>query len=77
MGVGFALTNDAVQDIRDTAKFTVYGVENVTIGNLTETRVTETSSGWVGNIPEDYWLGYWIDTALLIIIGGIPWQVSV
>ena len=34
-----------------------------------------TAVDWIGEVkPEDY--GLWLDYALLLIFGGIPWQVS-
>ena len=30
---------------------------------------------WLGEWPEDYWIGNYVDSALLLIFGGIPWQV--
>ena len=34
--------------------------------------------GWVGtnNLKADEWLGNWLDSALLLVFGGIPWQVK-
>ena len=33
------------------------------------------STGWVGNIASNKW-GVWVDVYLLLIFGGIPWQVG-
>lgn len=30
---------------------------------------------WLGSLKPDPWIGNWIDSALLLIGGGIPWQV--
>ena len=63
LGVGFAFTNDAVKDIRDTAT----GDQN---------------TGWIGKVyytengpNQEYYIGNYIDAFLLLIFGGIPWQV--
>ena len=41
------------------------------VGSLS---VNETN--WVGNVPEnEYEWGEWVDYAVLLIFGGIPWQV--
>ena len=37
--------------------------------------ISETSSEWVGTV-KGYETGKWIDYAMLLICGGIPWQVS-
>ncbi|KAK2180844.1 hypothetical protein NP493_423g02008 [Ridgeia piscesae] len=43
------------------------------------TSIAETSRDanvtWLGVWPEDYWIGNYVDSALLLIFGGIPWQV--
>ncbi|XP_022780106.1 high-affinity choline transporter 1-like [Stylophora pistillata] len=38
------------------------------------TSITEDSSKWVGEIPTDQ-IGVWLDYAMLLICGGLPWQV--
>ena len=40
--------------------------------------LSETSSEWLGgkNLPPDHNIGLFIDSGLLLIFGGIPWQVS-
>ncbi len=61
MGVGFAFTHDAVSDIRDTA-------------------TTDPETGWIGHVyygeGQEAWIGNYIDSFLLLIFGGIPWQVG-
>ena len=37
--------------------------------------IAETSSKWLGSPIRGAWLGYYIDSALLLLLGGIPWQV--
>ncbi|KAI0213393.1 High-affinity choline transporter 1 [Lamellibrachia satsuma] len=43
------------------------------------TSIVETSRNsndtWLGAWPQDYWIGNYVDSALLLIFGGIPWQV--
>lgn len=43
------------------------------------TSIVETSRDanvtWLGVWPENYWIGNYVDSALLLIFGGIPWQV--
>ena len=63
LGVGFALNHDAVSDIGDTA--------------------TTDLDGWIGNVyhtengpDQEYWIGNYIDSFLLLIFGGIPWQAT-
>ena len=71
MGVGFALNHDAVSPIGDTAHdHTVWA----TYPN--GTNYSYTQEGWLGHVPTDEYLGYWIDSGLLIMLGGIPWQVG-
>jgi len=41
--------------------------------NKAVTKVSDTSSSWLGQWPDNY--GQWIDFALLLVFGGIPWQV--
>lgn len=39
--------------------------------------ITETASGgWFGHLEAGPALGNYIDTALMLIFGGIPWQVK-
>ncbi len=63
LGVAFSITNGLVDNISDTA-------------------TTDKRTGWIGKVyyEEDgpdqaYWIGYYIDSFLLITLGGIPWQV--
>ena len=53
------------------------------VTSITETahQITNSSGhvvmdGWLGTFPTDYWAGNWSDAGLLLIFGGIPWQVS-
>lgn len=39
-------------------------------------RAEVTSTKWIGTLTPDY-VGSWIDYALLLVFGGIPWQVHV
>jgi len=34
------------------------------------------NSSWLGEAPTGYWIGNYVDSALLLILGGIPWQVN-
>lgn len=36
---------------------------------------TNTTSGWLGTFPTGVSIANYIDTGLMLIFGGIPWQV--
>lgn len=44
------------------------------VTNIAETAHQEEGS-WLGSLNPDAWIGNYIDTGLLLIFGGIPWQV--
>ena len=39
------------------------------------TNISETKEKWIGTL-KPWELGNWFDSALLLIFGGIPWQVG-
>ena len=44
------------------------------------TSIAVTANGnntWLGEAPSGYWIGDYIDSGLLMMIGGIPWQVNI
>ncbi|XP_031559865.1 high-affinity choline transporter 1-like, partial [Actinia tenebrosa] len=41
--------------------------------NKAVTKISTTAPIWMGEWPVNY--GYWIDHAMLLVFGGIPWQV--
>lgn len=44
------------------------------MGNSAVTNIFETKKDWIGTLkPVDY--GYYVDLMLVLIFGGIPWQV--
>lgn len=50
-----------------------FALTNKAAGSLTDA-LKDPSIDWIGELkPEEY--GQWIDYALLLIFGGIPWQV--
>jgi len=64
LGVGFALVHPAVRPIGETMfENAPWSVES--FGNVT----------WLGELPEGYAMGLYVDKFLLLIFGGIPWQV--
>ncbi len=57
---------------------------NGIVGNISDTATTDLETGWIGKVYHDekgpdqeYWIAYYIDSFLLITLGGIPWQVPV
>ena len=37
--------------------------------------IAVTAPTWLGSLDADWWLGNYIDAGLMLIFGGIPWQV--
>ena len=62
MGFGFAVNNDAVLPLTETS-------HQMFEGNVTKT-------GWIGRLENDHWVGSWVDSACLVLLGGLPWQVK-
>ncbi|XP_078613400.1 high-affinity choline transporter 1-like [Branchiostoma floridae x Branchiostoma japonicum] len=73
ISVPFAITNPLVSDIGNTTWTRIlYTPVNDSSGNGTSFNETETY-GWYGEWDMKR-SGYWIDHALLLVFGGIPWQ---
>jgi len=64
LGVGFALTHDAVESLSTT--FWENPIWNTDM---------PANTTWLGVFPLDENMGYYVDKFLLLIFGGMPWQV--
>ena len=64
MAAGYAITHPAVGNIQETA----YSVYNNTTGEVVQ-------EGWLGTLPTGAWIPHYIDLAMAMVMGGIPWQV--
>ena len=51
-----------------------FAMAHPAVSNISQTAFG--ADGWIGVLPLDPYVGNWIDLALLIILGGVPWQVS-
>ena len=46
------------------------------VGNIWDFAMGD--DGWLGSMhPYDPAIGYWLDGALLLVLGGIPWQAGI
>lgn len=52
----------------------VFAINHDAVTHLSES-LTNPDLDWLGHLDLDYKLSYWIDSSLLITLGGIPWQV--
>ena len=64
LAVPFAWLHEAVTPIGQTAR------------EITNSTGHVVMDGWLGTFPTDHWAGNWVDGGLLLIFGGIPWQVD-
>ncbi|KAI8503938.1 High affinity choline transporter 1 [Branchiostoma belcheri] len=72
ISVPFAMTNPLVSNIGTTTWNRLLYTPVNDSSNITTFNATETN-GWVG-VWDMKRTGYWIDHALLLVFGGIPWQ---
>jgi hypothetical protein len=56
------------------SSMSVNGTEQSTIATMAAA-ATDYTLVWIGSLKKDD-IGIWIDSALLLVFGGIPWQVS-
>ena len=51
-----------------------FALTNPVVRPITETAYGE--DGWLGTLPNTPWVGLYVDLAFQMILGGMPWQVS-
>ena len=52
-----------------------FALAHPAVSNIGETALG--ADGWVGVLHPDPFVGNWLDLGLLLVFGGIPWQVQV
>ena len=61
----------------------IFSLRHDAVGDIGDTANGDYETGWIGRVywsefgdDQKYWVGNYIDGGLLLIFGGIPWQVS-